>query len=167
MMEIGVTGSKGFIGKHLVKRLREDGHVIREFLGDIRDEGSVGSLVGGCDVVFHLAAVSDVRYAESHHKETIDVNVGGTFFVARAAARTGARLIFTSSSAVYGDGPVPFVETQKCQPISIYGMSKPMARYDTHFSPMAAMRQSVPDDILWKMLTLSESRKNLTIEVLK
>jgi UDP-glucose 4-epimerase len=126
-MEVAVTGWGGFIGSRLVARLLSDGYNVRLFEGDVSNERDVRGAMRGCDLVYHLAAVSDVREAEKDPTRAIMTNAWGTYLVAQRAAEVGARLIFTSSSAVYGDGKVPATEDQKCDPISVYGATKRIA----------------------------------------
>ncbi len=131
-MKILVTGGAGFIGSHLVDMLVEDHEVIvfdnfssgnnrnpkaRYIEGDIRD----GLNVGDCQVVFHLAAVAESRTKDENLVYT--ANYLGSKNVFEAAKRSGAKVIFTSSAAVYGDNKNP-KEDDPCNPISQYGKSK-------------------------------------------
>ncbi|MGA9370491.1 MAG: NAD-dependent epimerase/dehydratase family protein [Solirubrobacterales bacterium] len=81
--------------------------------------------------VFHLAAQIDVRRSMADPGFDARLNVVGTVNVLEAAARGGAsRLIFTSTGgAIYGEGAerpdeLPFAETARCEPFSVYGQSK-------------------------------------------
>jgi nucleoside-diphosphate-sugar epimerase len=139
-----VTGAGGFIGSHLIARLREDGvgvralHGVRSnlpagerdgvFRGDIRDAGAVGRAVeAGCDVVFHLAAkVHEVSSFQEGDPEYHAVNVQGAQIVLEVAAARGARrFVFFSSVKAMGE------ETDRCvdeatreRPTTEYGRSK-------------------------------------------
>jgi UDP-glucuronate 4-epimerase len=97
--------------------------------GDIRDARAVESIFrdAGVDGVFHLAALAGVRPSLERPAHYADVNVHGSAVVFEAAARHGApRLVFASSSSVYGereDGP--FRETDPVdRPISPYAATK-------------------------------------------
>lgn len=114
-----VTGSTGFIGATLCKRLVERGWHVRALrrasskldaleginvepvLGDVTEPDSLERACAGCQVVFHVAAVAD--YWRQDTNKLYRVNVEGTRAVCRAAleARVG-RLIFTSSVAALG-----------------------------------------------------------------
>lgn len=148
MKKILVTGGAGFIGSHLVDRLARDpenrvivldslrrGAVanleqslarIRFVEGDIRDRELVERSTEGIEVVYHLAAQSNVLGAVADLEYSFSTNVLGTFEILRAAARSGVRqLIFTSSREVYGDPiDVPVPETAPICPKNAYGASK-------------------------------------------
>lgn len=143
-MRILVTGSSGFVGSHLVRRLLADGHDIvgldiaeppaaaegwRDVRGDIRDEQLVDSLVAEVhpDAVVHLAAQVSVSRSMREPMEDIDTNVRGTVVLARAAAARGVgRFVNTSSGgAMFGEpDTVPVDDDSLVQPRSIYGASK-------------------------------------------
>ena len=140
-----MTGGAGFIGSHLVKALVKAGHQVRvldnlstgsvenladvldaiEFVrGDVRDYGVIESAVGGVDAVVHLAALIDV--AESVEKPDLyfDVNVRGTYNVAKASKNVST-FVFASSSAIYGEPiRVPIPEDHPLMPKSPYAASK-------------------------------------------
>jgi len=150
-MHILVTGGAGFIGTHLVERLAAErtGRIVvldnlrrstRERLdrlsreiafvqSDIRDYHALHEAMRGIDLVFHLAAHSNVIGAEQDTEYCFQANVAGTFHVLEAARRSGVkRVVFTSSREVYGD-PVelPVPETAPLQPKNAYGVSKAAA----------------------------------------
>ncbi|MHB8352800.1 MAG: NAD-dependent epimerase/dehydratase family protein [Thermoplasmata archaeon] len=131
---IVITGAGGFIGSHLVGRLIGDGHEVSaldipatvppnlsEFQGhrsfqyhrcDIRDSRTLGEFLRApTDAVFHLASTVGVRSYVERPLETIDTIVGGTRNVVEACLRSNSRLIFLSTSEVYGKNPkVPWNE---------------------------------------------------------
>jgi UDP-glucose 4-epimerase len=146
-MKLVVTGGAGFIGSHLVDRLVSDGHdvtvlddlstgkidnlrqvwdAVRFIEGDIRDGALLAKAVEGADCVFHLAALGSVPRSIEDPAESNSVNVDGTLGVL-VAARDAAvdRVIFASSSSVYGDTPeLPKHEEMPVRPASPYGVSK-------------------------------------------
>lgn len=114
-----VTGGTGFIGSALVRRLVREGIIPRVLVrdetalrginglsvdlvkGNVRDEESIVSALGGCDTLFHLAA--DYRLFVPDPETMYATNVGGTRSVLRAAARCGVkRIIHTSSVGTLG-----------------------------------------------------------------
>jgi UDP-glucose 4-epimerase len=134
-----VTGGAGFIGSSLVDALiaRGDDVVViddlsfgrREYVNpaatvlerDIRS----GVDLDGADIVFHLAAQTDVQTSLRRPAHDAEVNVVGTVKVAEAALLAGVRIVFTSTGgAIYGecDGPAP--EGSPLHPLSPYGIAK-------------------------------------------
>jgi UDP-glucose 4-epimerase len=84
---------------------------IRLRIGDIRNPSVVAECAQGCDVIFHLAAQSNIIGSAQDTGYCFATNVEGTFNVLEAARTTGVgRVIFTSSREVYGDSqtlPLP------------------------------------------------------------
>ena len=145
-----VTGGAGFIGSHVVARLlREGAHVRvldnfstgrRENLafardaaerlevveGDLRDLAVVERAVRGADVIYHQAAMRSVPRSIDDPLGANENNVTGTLHVLDAARRLGVRrVVYASSSSVYGDAPeLPKREDQPPAPISPYAVSK-------------------------------------------
>ena len=145
-----VTGGAGFIGSHVAGRLLGDGHRVRvldnfstgsranlelggahaphleTIEGDIRDLGTVEAATRGVDVVFHQAAMRSVPRSVKDPLGANDNNVTGTLNVLEAARRAGVRrIVYASSSSVYGDRPdLPKREDQTPAPISPYAVSK-------------------------------------------
>ena len=134
-----VTGGAGFIGSHLVKKLQKAGNDVRvlddlssgkkenvqgaEFIrGDVKSEIDVSKAVKGCEYVFHLAALIDAR---DMGDDVFKVNFLGSKNVFAAAQRHGAKVIFTSSAAVYGEGTAG--EESSLKPLNDYGKSKAKA----------------------------------------
>lgn len=147
MPEYLVTGGAGFIGGHLAERLVRDGKSVRildnfssgreanlrpwgdraEIIrDDIRDRAAVARAMAGVRIVFHLAAMPSVPKSVADPLTSHDVNVNGTLNVLLAARDAHVqRLVFTSSSAVYGDSPtLPKREDMTPTPISPYGLHK-------------------------------------------
>ncbi len=148
-MKALVTGGAGFIGSHLVDRLISEGHQvtvadnlhrgkeenIRAHLGrpefnfhrlDIRNYDGLEALCNGQDVVFHLAAQSNVMGAVSNIDYSFETNVVGTFNMLKAA-RAGAvsRFIFASSREAYGEARyLPVDEEHPLDAKNAYGASK-------------------------------------------
>ena len=149
MPEFLITGGAGFIGGHIAERLVRDGKSIRilddlssgqesnlapcggraeVIRGDIRDAAVVAQAVAGVRVVFHLAAIPSVPKSVADPVTTHDVNVSGTLNLLVAARDAKVqRVVFSSSSAVYGETPeLPKREDMTPTPISPYGMHKLM-----------------------------------------
>jgi UDP-glucose 4-epimerase len=145
-----VTGGAGFIGSHVSERLLRDGHRVRVLddfstgseanlafagryggaleivRGDIRDLPTVERCVAGAEVVFHQAAMRSVPRSVKDPLGTNEHNVAGTLNIFEGARRAGIRrVVYASSSSVYGDNPeLPKREEQPPAPISPYAVSK-------------------------------------------
>ena len=138
-MNILVTGGSGFIGRNIVKILKEEGNTVGTY--DISDKNSVSDyhimsdvrnlkmLEKACseiDYVFHLAAVTSPPEFENLTGEGYEVNVIGTYNVLAASAKNNVkRVILASSSSIYGDMKQAAVETQLPKTYSnFYPMTK-------------------------------------------
>jgi UDP-glucose 4-epimerase len=101
-----------------------------EFInGDIRDRDVMERTTAGVDLIFHLAAQSNVLGAVHDLDYSFTANVVGTIEVLRAAQKSGVRrVVFTSSREVYGDPQtLPVPETAPIAPKNAYGASKAAA----------------------------------------
>ena len=141
-----VTGGAGFIGSNLVHDLVRDGHAVRvldnlatgrwenldgagdvELVhGDVRDPDAVAKAMAGVEVAYHLAALPSVQRSVGDPRASHAVNVDGTLNVLLAARDAGVRrVVYASSSSVYGDTPeLPKHEGMPCTPRSPYAASK-------------------------------------------
>ena len=150
MARVLVTGGAGFIGSHLAERLLADGAHVRildnfssgsmanlpfapqfadrcEIIrNDIRDLAAMERAADGVSVIFHQAAMRSVPRSIDDPLGANDHNVNGTLTVLEAARRAGVRrVVYASSSSVYGDRPdLPKREDQPPSPISPYAVSK-------------------------------------------
>ena len=129
MSKVLCTGAKGFIASQLVSRLRDNGDDVTEFDivngQDICNQRQVQKAIEGKDVVFHLAAVADLNWARVHPNQTMQINVDGTWNVAMACKKTGAKLYFSSTCCVFGNQKVhPVTEETLPNPSEIYACTK-------------------------------------------
>ncbi len=90
---------------------------------DVRDFDSLVRFLD-VDVVFHFAALTDVVESESERSLYRSINIEGTRNVLEAALRYGAKVVFASSAAVYGELNRPARESDEPSPISFYGVTK-------------------------------------------
>src|SRR4051812_34624530 len=154
-MRIVVTGAAGFIGSHTCERLLARGHDVigldafDEYLypaarkrqnarglpileGDIRDPAAVARVItADVDVVCHLAALAGVRPSLAEPLRYLQTNIEGTgVIIERMRALGLQRLVFASSSSVYGIRPTDstgFREDDPClTPASPYAATKRM-----------------------------------------
>jgi nucleoside-diphosphate-sugar epimerase len=133
-----ISGGAGFLGLHLARRLIADGHEVRsldlvpleepglaveEIRGDVRDESACRELVDGARILVHAAAALPIRGSRD---EIRSVNVDGTLTLLSAAAAAGVRrVVFISSTAVYGvPEKHPIEEDDPLVGVGHYGESK-------------------------------------------
>lgn len=138
-MKVLITGAVGFIGSHLMEKMSAEGyetigldsfrwytrHMRNTVIGDIRNKRLVEGLVKRVDEVYHLAAQINVDYGNKHPQETIDINVSGTLNVLEACRKYNKRLIYASSSEVYGTAQKEKIsENHPTDAQSVYAASK-------------------------------------------
>jgi nucleoside-diphosphate-sugar epimerase len=157
-VKVVVTGAAGFIGSHLVDRLLSEGHEVtgvdafvdfypraakEQNLRAARDhrrfrliEGEVQSLplvdlLDGASQVYHLAAQAGVRSSWGREfAQYSNHNVLATQHLLEAAVDAGVpRLVYASSSSVYGAAELPLREDAACHPLSPYGVTKLAAEH--------------------------------------
>jgi len=149
MSNILVTGGAGFIGSSLTEALLHRGHQVRvlddfstgkrENLvfdspypslkiieGDIQDKEICQRVMNGVEYVFHQAALPSVQRSVEDPFTSNSVNAGGTLNILLAARDAGVkRVIYASSSSVYGDTPtLPKREDMSPNPLSPYALQK-------------------------------------------
>ena len=145
-----VTGAGGFIGSHLVDRLVAEGASVRAFLrynsrgdvgalgwesdlsevdvrhGDLRDAGTMETVMAGCHTVLHLGASVAIPYSYMAPRDVVETNMIGTLNVLSAAGRQKVeRVVCMSTSEVYGtpEGEA-IVESDRLNAQSPYAASK-------------------------------------------
>jgi len=125
-MVIGITGSRGFIGRHLVAELNEIGQEIIEFEGDLRQSQDVLSfLARKPDLIFHLAGRVPVYSDGLETMKDYSINLEGTKILVELAKVYRPKIVFSSSIAVYGPHEkLPITEDFEREPVSAYGKSK-------------------------------------------
>ncbi len=130
-MKVLITGGAGFLGSHLTDALlaRGDDVTILDVVGDLKVRQHRGdarfqyvhdsilhpdileSLILKCDLVYHLAAVVGVEHYVADPYEVLNVNINGTQAVLKLAYKYNRKVVFSSTSEVYGRNPrVPFRE---------------------------------------------------------
>jgi len=145
-MKYVVTGGAGFVGSYLVKLLVKEGHTVtvidnlhkgkKENLSsvlkqiqfekiDIRDYESLEKIMYNIDGVFHQAALTVVQDSIDKPQEYHDVNVIGTKNVFKLAKENNFKVVYASSSSVYGHKKnMPISENALREPINPYGQTK-------------------------------------------
>jgi UDP-glucose 4-epimerase len=144
MTKVAVTGGAGFIGSNLTARLISEGYevVVIDDLStgllsnidlnkstfrqiSITDSKALESALKGCEAIFHLAARGSVPRSLKNPVATHEVNATGTLNILEVARATGAHVIFSSSSSVYGRNmQLPKDESMWLGPMTPYAASK-------------------------------------------
>jgi nucleoside-diphosphate-sugar epimerase len=149
MSNVLVTGGAGFIGSHLAEALLREGHRLRvlddfstgkrenlifdkkypslEIIeGDIRTLDICTKAMKNIKYVFHQAALPSVQRSVEDPLDSNAVNVGGTLNILSAAKEQRVkRVIYASSSSIYGDTPtLPKKEEMPPNPLSPYALQK-------------------------------------------
>ena len=150
-MKILVTGGAGFIGSHIAEYLVQRGDDVtildnlntgkKENLakindkinfvnGDIRDYKLLEELVNNTTGVFHEAALASVQDSFNMKDEYVDVNVNGTENILKLGKEYGFKIVYASSSSVYGNpNTIPVKETDERKPINPYAQTKLEGEY--------------------------------------
>ena len=142
-----VTGGAGFIGSHITDRLVQDGHEVRvldnlctgklaniqhnldkiEFMQEsLTDLDAVRRAVDGVDYILHQGAIPSVPRSVADPIASNDAGISGTLNLLVAAKDAGVkRLVYASSSSVYGNSPtLPKHEKMETNPLSPYALTK-------------------------------------------
>ncbi len=141
-----VTGGAGFIGSHLTCNLHEKGYevvvldnllrgnkipknVLNEITfiqGDVIDSKTVMEAAKGCDYIYHLAAILGVDVVADNPTETMEVEVMGMKNVGDAALVNNAKIIYASTSGIYGHNAIEQSVTEDIMvdPRTSYAMAK-------------------------------------------
>lgn len=145
-MKYVVTGGAGFIGSRIVKALLNEGNSVKvidnlhtgkmenlqdvnneiEFVkADIRNYEEIRKNIGDFDGIFHEAALTLVQESFTKQNEYNEVNVVGTENIFKIAQEKNIKVVFASSSSVYGDViKIPIKESFPKNPINPYGVTK-------------------------------------------
>jgi UDP-glucose 4-epimerase len=144
MSKVAVTGGAGFIGSNLVARLINEGHDVvvvddlsTGLLSNVKDQacefreltitdfGALNSAIKDCETIFHLGARGSVPRSIKNPVATHEVNTTGTLNVLEVARESGAHVLFSSSSSVYGRNmQLPKDESMWLGPMTPYAASK-------------------------------------------
>lgn len=137
-VSVCITGSSGFIGQHLARRLREEGYQVTGWDQVNTRDGNTSPEVradltkdrfdpGAAVCVYHLAAEADLALCEADPQRAFDAMRAALNVFGACAARR-VPVVFTSTMQVYGRPQMPSIlETHPCVPDSIYAATKLLA----------------------------------------
>jgi len=183
---IAITGYDGFIGSHLVSYLQEKKYNVIGFSNSLKNRTSKhikkdirklrpNDIPKDVGCIIHLAALTDVDYCENNPEKCFDVNVLGTLNILEAARQHNAKLIFVSSSHVFGKPQQnPVKENYPRNPISVYGGSKLFAEilceiyskvFDMNISIIRLFsvygKKESENDVVSKLISQMKNRKTI------
>ena len=135
-----VTGGAGFVGREVVRQLLRNGYevtvldivekptdfkMVKYIKGDIQNAAKCVMATAGKDYVIHLAAKTRIPDSFIDPDTYFDINVTGTRNILTAAHAVGIRkLVYASSSSIYGNNPIPHKPFHKPDPLNYYAMTK-------------------------------------------
>ncbi len=122
MDPILITGAKGTVGSYVDFGIRTDRTTL-----DIMDDAAVQAFFAQYKpkAVLHLAALVDVALCERDPSLAYRINAAGTYSIARAARKHGARMVYVSTSGVFdGTKAGPNMPSDAPNPVNVYGHSK-------------------------------------------
>ena len=123
-----ITGATGFLGSNLLERLREDsGLAVFAKKFDLTNSQDVISYIkiSKPDIVYHLGALVDLTRSFDIARKTAEANIVGTVNLLEACMKHPVKkFIFASTEEVYGEGRLPYKETDGVNPPSPYAVTK-------------------------------------------
>jgi dihydroflavonol-4-reductase len=150
-MVIFVTGGTGFIGGHVVRKLRERGDEVRALVrnpkkardlsalgceivqGDLSDTETIRSALEGCDVAIHGAAIYEIGVPASEREPMRQANVVGTENVLRACQDAGTpKVVYISTIAAFGNTRGQVVDESYEHPGTSFTSYYEQTKYEAH-----------------------------------
>jgi dTDP-4-dehydrorhamnose reductase len=135
-----VTGASGLLGASLVAKTQEEGYEVtglyqhqsfcldgvRALAADLTDESQIRRIFEKVQPSFvvHCAAATDVDWCEVHPEEAYKINVTSTSSIAEITSRSGSRMLYISTDAVFDGERGDYYETDAPAPVNIYAMTK-------------------------------------------
>lgn len=175
LKKIFITGGTGLLGYHLIKMTPEayDAsctffplnkkaslfHDCDKYYLDISDRNAVLDTlkVVKPDYVVHTASVANVDHVEKNKEEAKKINLGGTMNIIEACQEIEAKLIYTSSNAVFDGKNPPYAENDPVSPLSYYGELKVKEEEEIKRS---GLKHAIVRPILMYGWNLAVERKN-------
>ncbi len=170
-MRVLVTGSNGFLGRHVVRAHHDAGHEVVGFdvqgpdpadghetvLGDVRDVDALTAALAGCDAVYHLAAVADLGAAAQDPHHAAEVNVVGTTAALEACRRNGVdRFVLASTVYVHAAAGSVYRTTKRAAEslvldcADLWGLRPTILRFGSLYGPGAD-----PENAIRRIITMA------------
>lgn len=170
-MRVLVTGSSGFVGRHVVAAHRAAGNDVVGFdrvevahgaptptvVGDVRDVDALAAALEGCDAVYHLAAVADLGAAAADPHVAAQVNVAGTSAALEACRRTGVdRFVHASTVYVQAEAGSVYRTTKRAAEslvldcTELWGLRTTILRFGSLYGPGAD-----PDNAIRRVISMA------------
>jgi len=129
MLKIGITGSTGVLGKHILKKIKiKKKYTIISYKSDIQNTLEVERWIkkNNFDAIFHLAAIVPTKVCDENPLKACSINIGGTINILNAIKKLEQKpwFFYASTSHVYKAQKKPLLETDKISPKSFYGQTK-------------------------------------------
>jgi len=126
-MLIGITGHKGILAKSIIKYLKKKNLRISLYQHDILDYNKLSKWLKRVNIIIHLASVTSIKRVNENKNYAKKVNFEATEFLVSCIKNTNKKLVFLSSSHVYGSSNKKISETTKKSPITYYGYLKSLS----------------------------------------
>lgn len=176
--KIMILGSTGLLGTSLEQICNEEKV---DFIGithkdlEITDDVQLSSLIEKYDptTIINTIALIGINFCENNPKKTLDINANAVFYLAKICKKRDITLIQASTHAVFDGEKGRYIETDKTNPINIYGYSKLISEYYTkmnalkyyvvRFPTMYGSRRNTSLGFVDKMINAMKEGKNLKI----
>lgn len=173
-MKVLITGSGGFIGRHLVRTcLEKEWEVVgiskvpaqvnqpRFFSLNKSVQELSSEDIKGVDCIFHLAFKTSIPGSINSPVSTTQDNIGATVYLLDLAAKAGVKkFIFASTASIYGDNPIPWKEDMPPDPLEPYSWQKLSCEYACR---MWTRRYNLPTVILRLFQVFGENQRRDTV----
>jgi len=162
-VKVFVTGGTGFIGGHVVRRLRERGDDVVALVrnpekgaaladagcelvaGTLADREAIRAAMDGCDAVIHGAAIYEVGIPDSARRPMYEANVAGTENVLGAALEAGIpRVVYVSTVAAFGNTHGEVVDETYQHPGESFTSYYEQTKYEAHQIAKRLIAEGLP-----------------------